>query len=243
MTRPFHFGVFFTVALAGAICCPFVSGQQQDNSNAPSASKTPSTEPGKNCSWQATRGSTGPWKSTSTCPPSSPNPADTPALTPGKDSAQKKAADEANPFPEAESQKAEDAANGANPAAKSTAPGYSSSRVDMTRLDESADRDSRISNGAGGYIHDPELAAKDDKVGKFYLDNGDFKGAYDRYKEATEVAPEDGEAVFGLAESARGLHKTEEAASNYTLYLDAFPDGKKAKEARRALASLKSPKK
>lgn len=113
----------------------------------------------------------------------------------------------------------------------------------MKKLDESADRDTRISNGAGGYIHDPELAAKDDKVGKFYLDNGDFKGAYDRYKEATEVAPEDGEAVFGLAESARGLHKTDEAASNYSLYLDVFPDGKKAKEARKALASLKPLKK
>lgn len=244
--RPFHFRAFFTVVLAGAMTCPFVSAQQQDNSNAPptTAPKPPSTEPDKNCGWQATKGPTGPWKSTSTCPPSSTGAADTPSLTPEKESAQqKKAADEANPFPEAESQKAEDAADAANPAAKSTDPDYSSSHVDMKKLDESADRNSRISNGAGGYIHDPELAAKDDKVGKFYLDNGDFKGAYDRYKEASEVAPEDGEAVFGLAESARGLHKTVEAASNYTLYLDAFPDGKKAKEARKALASLKPPKK
>jgi tetratricopeptide (TPR) repeat protein len=248
MMRPFHFREFFTVVLAGAMCCPFLPGQQQDNPNAPPAApKVPSTEPDKNCGWQATKGPTGPWKSTSTCPPSSPGAADTPSLTPEKSAQQKKAADAANPFPEAESRKAEDAADDANPAAKSTAPdyssSYSSSRVDMKRLDESADRDSRISNGAGGYIHDPGLAAKDDKVGKFYLDNGDFKGAYDRYKEATEVAPEDGDAVFGLAESARGLRKTEEAANNYTLYLDAFPDGKKAKEARKALASLRPPKK
>lgn len=148
---------------------------------------------------------------------------------------------DANPFPEAMSKKAEDAANGAStPDAKSGQPGSSSSHVDMKRLDSPAGGESRISDGAGGYIHSPELAAKDDKVGKFYLQNGDYKGAYDRYKEATKVAPEDADAVFGLAESARALHLNEEAASNYTLYLDAFPDGRKAKEARKELAALKT---
>ena len=148
---------------------------------------------------------------------------------------------DANPFPEATSKKAQDAANGAaSPDAASGQPGSSSSHVDMKRFDTPADGESRISDGAGGYIHSPELAAKDDKVGKFYLQNGDYKGAYDRYKEATKVAPEDADAVFGLAESARALHLNEEAASNYTLYLDAFPDGKRAKEARKELAALKT---
>ena len=152
---------------------------------------------------------------------------------------------EANPFPEGMSKKAQDAANGTSaPDGKSSQPGSSSSHVDMKRFDESADEKSRISDGAGGYIHNPDLAAQDDKVGKFYLQTGDYKGAYDRYKEATEVAPEDEDAVFGLAEAARGLHLKEEAASNYSLYLDAFPDGKRAKEARKALAALNtSPKK
>jgi tetratricopeptide (TPR) repeat protein len=146
---------------------------------------------------------------------------------------------DANPFPEAISRKAEEAANGAStPAVKPSAPDYSSSKVDMKRFDEPAEGESRISNGAGGYIHNPTLAAQDDKVGKFYLQTGDFKGAYDRYKEATLVAPEDEDAVFGLAESARGLHLTQEAVANYRLYLDAFPDGKKSKEARKALATL-----
>jgi tetratricopeptide (TPR) repeat protein len=146
---------------------------------------------------------------------------------------------DANPFPEAISRKAEEAANGAStPAVKPPVPDYSSSKVDMKRFDEPAEGGSRISNGAGGYIHNPMLAAQDDKVGKFYLQTGDFKGAYDRYKEATLVAPEDEDAVFGLAESARGLHLTQEAVANYRLYLDAFPDGKKSKEARKALATL-----
>lgn len=145
---------------------------------------------------------------------------------------------EANPFPEDISRKAADAANSADPEGKSAEADYSSSHVDLRKFDEPAGSESRISNGAGGFIHDPQLAARDDKIAKFYLQNGDFKGAYDRYKEASEVAPEDGDAVFGLAESARGLHRTQEAATNYQIYLDAFPDGKKSKEARKALAAL-----
>jgi len=147
----------------------------------------------------------------------------------------------ANPFPEAESRKAENAANGGTPA--KAQPDYSSSRVDLKRFDENADRDTRISNGAGGYVHDPKLAAQDEKVGKFYLQTGDYKGAYDRYKEATLVAPEDANAVFGLAESARGLGLKKQAIANYEIYLDALPDGKKSKDARKALAQLGSPPK
>ena len=106
-----------------------------------------------------------------------------------------------------------------------------------------AGSEARISNGEGGYIHSPQLAAKDVKVGNFYLSTHDYKGAYDRFLEATRVAPEDGNAVFGLAESARGLNKTEEAITNYNVYLQAFPKGKKAKDAERALAELTSPRK
>ena len=153
----------------------------------------------------------------------------------------KPSAADANPFPEAESRKAEEAASGtstAAPAAKPASPGYSSSKVDLKRLDAPEGSESRISNGAGGYIHDPQLAAHDDKVGNFYLQTGDYKGAYDRFKEATLVAPEDADAVFGLAEAARGLHLNQDAINNYKLYLDVFPDGKRSKEARKALAHL-----
>jgi tetratricopeptide (TPR) repeat protein len=96
----------------------------------------------------------------------------------------------------------------------------------------------RISNGAGGYILNPKLASEDVRVGGFYLAQGDFKGAYARYKEATLVNPENADAVFGLAQAARGLNHNDEAAQNFRIYLDAFPDGKKAKEARKALALL-----
>lgn len=148
---------------------------------------------------------------------------------------------QANPFPEAKSQKAQDRANASS--SKST-QGVSSSHVNLNRLNAPAGSASRISNGKGGYIHDPALAKHDDKVGDFYLQTGDYKGAYDRFLEATRVAPEDGNAVFGLARAAQGLHRNKVAATNYSIYLDAFPNGKKAKDARKALAELGSgPKK
>lgn len=145
---------------------------------------------------------------------------------------------QANPFPEAQSQKAADAANAPPKPSHS-----SSSHVDLKRLDALPGSEARISNGEGGYIHSPELAAKDKKVGNFYLSTHDYKGAYDRFLEATRVAPEDGDAVFGLAEAARGLHKDQEAITNYNIYLEAFPDGKKAKDARKALEKLSPPPK
>jgi TolA-binding protein len=87
----------------------------------------------------------------------------------------------------------------------------------------------------------PKLATEDVRIGGFYLDQGDYKGAYLRYKEATLVDAGNAEAVFGLARAAEGLKQKDEAVQNFQLYLDAFPDGKKAKEARKALAALGAP--
>jgi tetratricopeptide (TPR) repeat protein len=150
-----------------------------------------------------------------------------------------------NPFPEDISKKAAQgddapAANPDNPPRSSDEkrPAYSSSRAGMQGSNGSDDRESNISDGAGGYILNPKLAAQDVKIGGFYLTAGDYKGAYARYKEATKVNPENADAVFGLAEAARGLKLNDEAADNYRVYLEAFPDGGKSKAARKALAEL-----
>ncbi|MBB6143896.1 tetratricopeptide (TPR) repeat protein [Silvibacterium bohemicum] len=185
-----------------------------------------------------------------------------PYQTPGPP-AKKPSTAEENPFPEDISRKA---AEGGDPSApnapsapspsspsspgdkppassdKPAAPGddASSSRSKFQGLGDVADGD-RTSDGAGGYVLNPKLAADDVKIGGFYLDRRDYKGAYVRYKEATLVNPESADAVFGLAEAARGLDHKDEAIQNYRIYLDAFPDAKKAKEARKALASLGAP--
>lgn len=150
-----------------------------------------------------------------------------------------------NPFPEAESEKAaQQAGQQSAPPDKAAAPGdkdYSSSQSGLKGLDLPAASGGTTSRGAGGTVLSPELGREDTKVGNFYLQTGDYKGAYDRFAEATRVAPGNAEAVFGLAEAARRLNRRSEAVSNYQLYLSALPDGPKSKVARKALKELGAP--
>ncbi len=211
------------------------SGQQSQDTQQPSQSSAQSQSSSQDQSQSSDK--------------SQPAPAERKRLPLGK----QPAAAAENPFPEDISKKA--AAAAGNPSSDSPAassdkppaspgdgkpeePAVSSSRTKLQNIDGADDSESRISDGAGGYIHNPKLAAEDVKIGGFYLNNHDYKGAYTRFKEATKVDPENPDAVFGLAEAARGLKLSDEAADNYRIYLDAYPDGKKAKAARKALAEL-----
>ncbi len=151
-----------------------------------------------------------------------------------------------NPFPEEISKAAakeadaseKSASNGPAPDADPPGEPSSSSRTRMKGLDLLGDHDGRTSNGAGDVVNDPQLAKEDVRVGQLYMGDGNYPGAYARFKEATVVGPGNPEAVFFLAEAARKTAHLDEAATNYKLYLDAEPKGKRAKEARRALTEL-----
>ena len=158
---------------------------------------------------------------------------------------------DSNAFPEAESEAAQkkaeaDAGNDGVAPASSGAPAAapedtepsSSSRSRFKGVDLLGDNDSRTSDGAGHTIVDPKLGAKDLKVGQLYMAEGDYQGAYARFKEATQVAPGNTDAVFYLAEAARKTSHLDEAASNYKLYLNVKPNGKRAKDALKALKEL-----
>ncbi len=188
------------------------------------------------------------WAQDSTPPtPQQPPPAST--------QAPKSTADD-NPFPESESKAAEKAANAAEKAASDgpadaptdSASGSSdaasgnvpesSSRTRMKGIDLLGDNDSRTSDGAGHVVNDPKLSADDVRIGQLYMGDGNYVGAYQRFKEATVVGPGNADAVFFLAEAARKTAHLDEAATNYKLYLDAEPKGKRAKDAKKALAEL-----
>jgi hypothetical protein len=156
-----------------------------------------------------------------------------------------------NPFPEAQSEKAQqshdqDADQRAGqsddqspkaPADSGNSPDNSSSSH-LKLFDLPAGDDAANPDAAGGNGHNPTLATKDTQVGMFYLKTGDFKGAYNRFAEATKADPGNADAVFGLAESARRLNLRDEAVRNYRLYLSALPDGPRAKDSRKALKDL-----
>jgi tetratricopeptide (TPR) repeat protein len=144
-----------------------------------------------------------------------------------------------NPFPEAVSKAAQQSAEKQENSAPPDDPDgqdYSSSRSRLKGMDVlgSSQPDAKPSPPA----LDPKLAAKDDKIGHFYLQTGDYAGAYSRYQEASQHDPGDAEAVFGLAEAARQLGKRDEAIQNYQLYIDAFPNGPRAKDIRKALKEM-----
>jgi hypothetical protein len=81
-------------------------------------------------------------------------------------------------------------------------------------------------------------AKKDTQVGDFYLAQGNFKGAYERYKDSIAYDPTNVDAIFGIAEASKGLKQFAEAQHNYLLYLDILPNGPKAKQALKALTAI-----
>jgi tetratricopeptide (TPR) repeat protein len=100
-------------------------------------------------------------------------------------------------------------------------------------LKKPSDKDIQSGSLAG------EGRAQDDvRVGRYYLGSGDFQGAYGRYSEAMRLDPTNLDAIYGLAAAAAGLHHTDEALTNYKLYLQIAPDGNDAKSARKALRAL-----
>jgi tetratricopeptide (TPR) repeat protein len=143
-----------------------------------------------------------------------------------------------NPFPQQQSEKA---AHQDQPQDKSAAPEntgeYSSSQVkglDMPTTDETPPPNLPPSS----LPYNPKLARKDAEIGDFYMQSGNWRGAYERFIEANRSDPGNPEAVFGLAESARRLSHMDEALRNYRLYLSALPNGPHAKEVRKALKEM-----
>lgn len=134
-----------------------------------------------------------------------------------------------NPFPEAESEKAAKEAQ-----ARRGNQDSSSSVVPGLKLPENAGKQPpRLAPKL-----DPSLGRQDTKVGDFYLQSGDWKGAYSRFLEATQVDPGDAEAVYGLAAAARHLGDRKTAIQNYQLYLAALPRGPRARDCRKALKEM-----
>jgi tetratricopeptide (TPR) repeat protein len=80
-----------------------------------------------------------------------------------------------------------------------------------------------------------ETAAEDENVGKYYLDNKDWKAALSRFQSALVLDPDNPDVYWGLAESARHLGNFAEARTNYQKVVAYDPDSRHGKDARKAL--------
>ncbi len=154
-----------------------------------------------------------------------------------------------NPFPEDVSKSAAAAAAKENDAGTSSTNGASSSSSNpggegnpdadvppdtgRRRLRKPSDKDIQSGSLAG-----ESRAHEDVRVGRYYLNDGNYKGAYGRFSEAVRMDPANVDAIYGLAAAADGLHNTQEALTNYKLYLEIAPDGDKAKSAQKAIRVL-----
>ena len=177
-----------------------------------------------------------------------PNPQQ-PAQKPGAAAAE-------NPFPEDVSKGAAAAAkaNDSGSPGATDSSGSSSSSSSSSNSPGGVDPDAgediphdtgrrRLKKPSDGDIQSGSLAgtgrAKEDvKIGSYYLGQGDYKGAYARFQEAGQMDPANLEAIYGLAASADGMHRTQEALENYNLYLQIAPDGQRAKAAEKAIRAL-----
>ncbi len=80
-----------------------------------------------------------------------------------------------------------------------------------------------------------ETAAEDENVGKYYLDNQDWKAALSRFQSALVLDPDNPDVYWGLAEAERRLGLFAEARANYQKVMEYDPGSHHAKEARKAL--------
>lgn len=196
-----------------------------------------------------------------TAPKAAKPPENDKAAPPATDASQapRKSSAEENPFPEEQSKDAAkqveegkapplpaDLAGDVTPAprpdATDTDPGVdgvSSSRTRLEGLDENdPDAKRKEQPKVSEPVHNSQMSAKDVSIAKMYFQNENYRGAYIRYKEALSLDPENADAAFGVAESARRLNQTQEAIDNYQLCLKIDPDGPRAKAARKALNGL-----
>jgi tetratricopeptide (TPR) repeat protein len=80
-----------------------------------------------------------------------------------------------------------------------------------------------------------ESAAEDENVGRYYLDNKDWKAALSRFQSALVLDPDNPDVYWGLAEAERHIGQFAEARANYQKVMEYDPGSRHAKEARKAL--------
>jgi Tfp pilus assembly protein PilF len=80
--------------------------------------------------------------------------------------------------------------------------------------------------------------AEDLQVAGFYQNDGNYRGAYMRAKDAVAISGDNPDARLALADAARKLGKLDEAEQNYKKCLELDPVPKTKKAAQVALKEM-----
>lgn len=118
------------------------------------------------------------------------------------------------------------------------------SSSNQTRIDLSPPKEDQLAHPdeSSGImeVHEwnPLRAMKDIEVGDFYYNEGNYKAALSRYREALQYKPRDAAATFKLAQALEKDKEFEEARVRYQEYLTILKDGPRAKDAQKALERL-----
>jgi tetratricopeptide (TPR) repeat protein len=129
----------------------------------------------------------------------------------------------------------------AGAAAESGESSSSSSRAGMASLlpdtsdDDATQPGKRNRKGQQIAPEHQESAAEDENVGKYYLDNKDWRAALSRFQSALVLDPDNPVVYWGLAESERHLGNLADARTNYQKVVDYDPDSRLGKDARKEL--------
>jgi predicted Zn-dependent protease len=85
------------------------------------------------------------------------------------------------------------------------------------------------------YVLNPLQAAKEMKIGEFYMKKGSWKAAARRFEEATRWDPNSSEGFLRLGEAQAKLGDEKAARAAWEQYLKLQPDGKHAGDIRKKL--------
>jgi len=87
------------------------------------------------------------------------------------------------------------------------------------------------------YTFNPLEAEKNLKVGIYYYKKGNYKGALNRFREATKWNPNYAEAYLRVGETEEKMKDGKAAHEAYAKYLELAPDSKEAASVKKKLAS------
>lgn len=88
------------------------------------------------------------------------------------------------------------------------------------------------------FSFNPVKSKRDVEVGNFYFKKGDYKGASDRFRDATKWNDGNAEAWLRLGEAEEKKQDRGAAKDAYTKYLQLAPDAKNVAEVKKRLGRL-----